>query len=166
MGKSSLLTLLTGTESEAAAYEFTTLTCIPGVIHYNDSKIQVRGAHVGLYFTNKCTASVLSWRNEFTTLTCIPGVIHYNDSNIQVGSIKHEARDRMRSLMQLKSHAWPGVGTLRVVTLFPLHGTSTQVARTARFYCACRLGAWGGPHDPRDPHARRCTATLQIQYFN
>ena len=30
VGKSSLLTLLTGTESEAAAYEFTTLTCIPG----------------------------------------------------------------------------------------------------------------------------------------
>lgn len=46
MGKSSLLTLLTGTESEAAAYEFTTLTCIPGVIHYNDSKIQVRGARM------------------------------------------------------------------------------------------------------------------------
>lgn len=41
MGKSSLLTLLTGTESEAAAYEFTTLTCIPGVIHYNESKIQL-----------------------------------------------------------------------------------------------------------------------------
>jgi len=29
LGKSSLLTILTGTESEAAAYEFTTLTCIP-----------------------------------------------------------------------------------------------------------------------------------------
>lgn len=41
VGKSSLLTILTGTESEAAAYEFTTLTCIPGVIHYNDSKIQL-----------------------------------------------------------------------------------------------------------------------------
>ena len=32
VGKSSILTLLTGTESEAAAYEFTTLTCIPGVL--------------------------------------------------------------------------------------------------------------------------------------
>lgn len=41
MGKSSLLTELTGTNSEAAAYEFTTLTCIPGVIHYNDAKIQL-----------------------------------------------------------------------------------------------------------------------------
>lgn len=41
MGKSTLLTQLTGTKSEAAAYEFTTLTCIPGVIHYNDAKIQL-----------------------------------------------------------------------------------------------------------------------------
>jgi ribosome-interacting GTPase 1 len=35
------LTLLTGTHSEAASYEFTTLTCIPGIIHYNDTKIQL-----------------------------------------------------------------------------------------------------------------------------
>ncbi|CAE8642008.1 unnamed protein product [Polarella glacialis] len=41
VGKSSLLTALTGVQSEAAAYEFTTLTCIPGVIHYNDTKIQL-----------------------------------------------------------------------------------------------------------------------------
>ena len=41
MGKSTLLTQLTGTYSEAASYEFTTLTCIPGVLHYAGSKIQV-----------------------------------------------------------------------------------------------------------------------------
>ena len=41
MGKSTILTELTGTQSEVAAYEFTTLTCIPGVIHYNDAKIQL-----------------------------------------------------------------------------------------------------------------------------
>ncbi|KAJ0075790.1 hypothetical protein Patl1_33636 [Pistacia atlantica] len=32
---------LIGTHSEAASYEFTTLTCIPGIIHYNDTKIQL-----------------------------------------------------------------------------------------------------------------------------
>jgi ribosome-interacting GTPase 1 len=41
VGKSSLLSQLTNTESEAASYEFTTLTCIPGVLRYKGSKIQV-----------------------------------------------------------------------------------------------------------------------------
>jgi len=41
VGKSSLLSALTETKSEAAAYEFTTLTCIPGNIMYNGTKIQL-----------------------------------------------------------------------------------------------------------------------------
>ncbi len=41
VGKSTLLSTLTNTESAVAAYAFTTLTCIPGVIHYRDSKIQL-----------------------------------------------------------------------------------------------------------------------------
>lgn len=41
VGKSTLLTKMTGQFSEAADYEFTTLTCIPGVYNYKGTKIQL-----------------------------------------------------------------------------------------------------------------------------
>ncbi|KAJ3120306.1 Developmentally-regulated GTP-binding protein 2 [Nowakowskiella sp. JEL0407] len=41
VGKSTLLSKVTKTQSEAAGYEFTTLTCIPGKIHYNGADIQL-----------------------------------------------------------------------------------------------------------------------------
>mmetsp|Transcript_18468 Transcript_18468/g.45333 ORF Transcript_18468/g.45333 Transcript_18468/m.45333 type:complete len:370 (-) Transcript_18468:203-1312(-) len=41
VGKSTLMSKLTGTESLAAAYHFTTLTCIPGTYKYKGCKIQL-----------------------------------------------------------------------------------------------------------------------------
>ncbi|AEO57706.1 hypothetical protein MYCTH_2304203 [Thermothelomyces thermophilus ATCC 42464] len=41
VGKSTLMSLLTGQHSEAAAYEFTTLTSVPGQVVYNGAPLQI-----------------------------------------------------------------------------------------------------------------------------
>ena len=41
VGKSTLLTKVTKSESAIAAYEFTTLTCVPGKIEYRGASIQL-----------------------------------------------------------------------------------------------------------------------------
>ena len=48
------MTKLTGTVSEAAAYEFTTLTAVPGITRYNGARLQVRLVRHYIFTVLRC----------------------------------------------------------------------------------------------------------------
>lgn len=77
VGKSTLLQMLTGTESIAAAYEFTTLTCIPGNIMYSMQCVCVRGNFFHRY--QQITVLTLHSRPRYKgtkiQLLDLPGII-------------------------------------------------------------------------------------------
>ena len=107
VGKSSLLTALTGVQSEAAAYEFTTLTCIPGWNIYGGISSRTEIKQLVLYghampcFRLRYTAFPKSakylhhsvcimfpfWTYDLSLSLdawYISGVINYNDCKIQL----------------------------------------------------------------------------------
>lgn len=83
VGKSTLLNKLTGTFSEVASYEFTTLTCIPGVIRYRGAKIQlldlpgiIEGAKDGKGRGRQVIATARTCNLIVIVLDCLKPITH------------------------------------------------------------------------------------------
>jgi small GTP-binding protein len=83
VGKSTLLNKLTGTFSEVAGYEFTTLTCIPGMIRYKGAKIQlldlpgiIEGAKDGKGRGRQVISTARTCNLIFIVLDCLKPMTH------------------------------------------------------------------------------------------
>lgn len=83
VGKSTLLTKLTGTFSEVAAYEFTTLTCIPGMVRYRGARIQlldlpgiIEGAKDGKGRGRQVIATARTCNLIVIVLDCLKPITH------------------------------------------------------------------------------------------
>lgn len=81
MGKSTLLSNLAGVYSEVAAYEFTTLTTVPGVIRYKGAKIQVQEFFLSSNCRSVFFVVCFQWVAKFNFLSLpsklldLPGII-------------------------------------------------------------------------------------------
>lgn len=83
VGKSTLLNKMTGTFSEVASYEFTTLTCIPGIIRYRGAKIQlldlpgiIEGAKDGKGRGRQVIATARTCNLILIVLDCMKPITH------------------------------------------------------------------------------------------
>lgn len=83
VGKSTLLNKLTGTFSEVAAYEFTTLTCVPGIIRHKGARIQlldlpgiIEGAKDGKGRGRQVIATARTCNLIVIVLDCLKPITH------------------------------------------------------------------------------------------
>ncbi|KDD74925.1 hypothetical protein H632_c984p1 [Helicosporidium sp. ATCC 50920] len=83
VGKSTLLNKLTGTYSAVASYEFTTLTCMPGMIRYRGAKIQlldlpgiIEGAKDGKGRGRQVIATARTCDMILIVLDCLKPITH------------------------------------------------------------------------------------------
>jgi small GTP-binding protein len=105
VGKSTLLNDLTNAESKTAAYAFTTLTVVPGIMHYNDAKIQIldvpgiiKGAAAGSG-RGREVLSVLRSADLALVIVDVMGPEHYNvllkemrDAHLRLNQQKPEVK--------------------------------------------------------------------------
>ncbi len=105
VGKSTLLNDLTNAESKTASYAFTTLTVVPGIMHYGDAKIQIldvpgilRGAASGVG-RGREVLSVLRSADLALILIDVNGPEHYpllvkeiRDAHLRLNQKKPDVR--------------------------------------------------------------------------
>ncbi|KAF4800404.1 Developmentally-regulated GTP-binding protein 2 [Turdus rufiventris] len=75
VGKSTFLSLMTSTASEAASYEFTTLTCIPGVIEDGDLQYEFGAAEVPCKKLSTFHPFPFQYKGANIQLLDLPGII-------------------------------------------------------------------------------------------
>ena len=110
VGKSTLLTNLAGVYSEVAAYEFTTLTTVPGVIRYKGAKIQlldlpgiIEGAKDGKGRGRQVIAGVWNYVDQ-TTFDYSKTLLHGHAINTDTPSLQSVVFLLMESLYLFLLH--------------------------------------------------------------
>merc|ERR1719335_1112787 len=156
VGKSTLLNKMTGQASEVASYEFTTLTCVPGVFHYKGAKIQlldlpgiIEGAKDGKGRGKQVIATAMSCSLILVILDVMKPIIHKRKIEYELQGFGIRLNEEPPNIY-LKKREKGGIG-ISVAPGYELQGTDDEsVQAVLREYRIgnCQL-------------AIRCNATIE-----
>jgi hypothetical protein len=99
VGKSTLMSKLTGTASEVGAYEFTTLTTVPGIIQYKGAKLQVRSNHLHRVFDSLIFEQFTIRFSIFLVLLKVPRMVKVEVAKLLLVSLLDSSSKRDQALI-------------------------------------------------------------------